>query len=227
MMQHGRWLGAVLVAAVLAVLSTAASAQSPSTPEEAARLRSEWERVREHQDRAIRANAKRIAEMLAREGGTSTDEHQRAERITQERVAGINAGLKGGGRGTQLARAAEKAGPAAAALGELGRAQQEYLGIVTREWAEDRTKLQEATAALEKNVQLINAHVTRATEAALRAAGRVQESGVLETAARIEAAAGQLRELLTARGERERAALEREREQRQRETGERARGQRW
>jgi hypothetical protein len=204
-----------MAAGVLSLLPTTASAGSPSTPEEAARLRSGWEQVREDQARTIRANAKRIAEILAKEGGTSTDEHQRAQRITQERLAGINASLKGGGRGMQLG------------LDELGKAQQEYLGIVAGEWAEDRKKLQDATMALEKNVQLLNAHLTRATEAALAAARRVQESGVLEKAARIEAAAGELRELLTARGERERAALEREREQRQRETGERARGQRW
>jgi hypothetical protein len=226
-MHHGRCLAAVMAAGALCLLPTAASAGSPSTHEEAARLRSEWEQVREHQERTIRANAVRIAEILANEGGTSTDEQQRAERITQERVASITASLKGGGRGTQLARAAEKASPAAAALGELGKAQQEYLGTAAREWAEDRQKLREATLAQEKNVQRINAHLTRTAEAALAAARRAQESGVLEKAARIEAAAGELRELLTARGERERAALEREREQRQREAGERARGQRW
>jgi hypothetical protein len=182
-MHHRRWLGAVMAAGVLSLLPTPASAGSPSTPEEAARLESGWEQAREQQARTIRANARRIAEILAKEGGTSTDEHQRAQRVTQERVAG--------------------------------------------EWAEDRKKLQDATMALDKNVQLANAHLTRATEAALAAAGRVHASGVLEKAARIEAAAGELRELLTARAERERAALEREREQRQRETGERARGQRW
>jgi hypothetical protein len=214
-MHHRRCLAAVMAAGALCLLPTAASAGSPSTHEEAARLRSEWEQVREHQERTIRANAVRIAEILANEGGTSTDEQQRAERITQERVASITASLKGGGRGTQLA------------LGELGKAQQEYLGTAAREWAEDRQKLREATLAQEKNVQRINAHLTRTAEAALAAARRAQESGVLEKAARIEAAAGELRELLTARGERERAALEREREQRQREAGERARGQRW
>jgi len=225
-MHHGRCLGAVMAAGALCLLPTAASAGSPS-PEEAARLRSEWEQVREHQERTIRASAARIAEILAKEGGNSTDEQQRAERITQERLASISASLKGGGRGTQLARAAEKASPAAAALGELGKAQQEYLGTAAREWAEDRKKLREATLAQEKNGQLVNARLTRTAEAALAAARRAQESGVLEKAARIEAATGELRELLTARAERERAALEREREQRQRETGERARGQRW
>jgi hypothetical protein len=224
-MHHGRCLGAVMAVGVLALLSTAVWAGSSSTPEESARLRTEWEQVREHQERTIRANAKRIAEILAKEGGTSTDEQQRAERITQERLAGICASLKGVGR--DAARAAEKAGHDAAALDELGRAQAEYLAGVTRRWAEDRRKLQDATVALDKNVQLSNTHVTRATEAALAAAGRVQASGVLEKAARSEAAAGEIRALLTARGERERAALERDREQREREAGERARGQRW
>jgi hypothetical protein len=227
-MHPGRCLGAVMAAAVLSLLPAALTAGSLETPEEAARLRQEWEQVRERQARTIRDNAPRIAAILAKEGGAAIDdERQRAQRITQERVAGIDTRLKGGGRGRQLARAAERAGDAAAALGELGQAQDEYLALVTREWAEERKKLRDATVALEKNAQLVTSHLTRATEAALAAAGRVQESGVLEKAARSEAAAGEIRELLTARGERERAALEREREQRQRETGERARQQRW
>jgi hypothetical protein len=225
--QPRRCLGAVMAAGMLFLLPDALTAGSPSTPEEAARLRREWDQARERQARTIRDNAERIAAILAQEGGAATDEGQRAQRITQERVAGIDASLKGSGRGRQLARAAEKAGDAAAALGELGQAQDEYLATATRAWAEERGKLQDATAALEKNAQLTATHLTRATEAALAAAGRVAESGVLERAARSEAAAREIRELLTARAERERAALEREREQRQRETGERARGQRW
>jgi hypothetical protein len=225
-MHHGRCLGAVLAAGVLVLLPTPVTAESPSTPEEAARLGREWDQARERQARTLRDNAQRIAAILAKEGGASTDEHQRAQRITQERVAGIDTTLTGGGRGRQLARAAEKVSDAAA-LRELGRGQDEYLGIATREGAEERKRLQDATVALEKNAQLVTSHLTRATEAALAAAGRVPESRVLEKAARSEAAAGEIRELLTARGERERAALEREREQRQRETGERARGQRW
>jgi hypothetical protein len=217
----------MMAVVVLSLLPTAGSAGSPSTPEETARLKSEWEQVRENQERTIRDNAKRIAGILAKEGGASTDEEQRAEKITQERVAGINAGLKDGGKGKQLAQAAEKAGSEAVALVELYKAQDEYLGIVTRGWAEDRQKFQEANTTLQKNLLLINSHLAKATEAALAASGRVHESGVLEKAAQSEAAAREIRELLTARWERERAALEREREQRQRETGERARGQRW
>jgi hypothetical protein len=226
-MHPGRCLGAVIALVVLSLLPTAGSAGSPSTPDEAVRLRSEWEQVRENQERAIRDNAKQIAAILAKEGGASTDEQQRAEKITQERIAGINADLEGGGKGKPLAQTAEKAGNEAAALAELYKAQDEYLGIVTREWAEDRKKLQEANTALEKNWGLINSHLARATEAALAASRRVQESGVLEKAAQSEAAAREIRELLTARAERERAALEREREQRERETAERARRQRW
>jgi hypothetical protein len=226
-MHHGRSLGAVMAVGVLFLLPAALTAGSPSTPEDAARLRQEWDQVHERQARTIRDNAQRLAAILAREGGAATDDLQRAQRITQERVAGIDSSLKGGARGRQLARAVEKAGDAAAAVGELGQAQDEYLALATRAWAEERRKLQDATAALEKNTQLTATHLTRATEAALAAAGRVAESGVLEKAARSEAAARDVRELLTARGERERAALEREREQRQREAGERARGQRW
>ena len=52
----------------------------------------------------------------------------------------------------------------------------------------------------------------------------MEQSGVLEKVARIEAGASETRERLSARWERERAVREREREQREREAGERARG---
>jgi hypothetical protein len=97
----------------------------------------------------------------------------------------------------------------------------------TREWrpdGEERKKLTDAFAALQKNLALAGASMATAAEAAVAMTTQVRDSGLLEKIARVEAAAGEGRERLSARWELERAARERQREQREREAGERARG---
>lgn len=230
---HGRpgrrCLGIMMALLVMSLIPIPGWAASPSSPEEEARLKREWEQVRENQERTIRDNEKRIAEIYGKAQGISADGERRAEKITQDRVAGVKASLKGGSKGKGLAQTAEKAGSEARTLVEMYKAQDEYLGFVTREWAEgtERKKLKEANTALQKNIELINAHVARLTEAAGATSTRVGQSGVLEKVAQSEAAAREVGERLSARWERERAAREREREHREREAGERARGQRW
>ena len=138
----------------------------------------------------------------------------------------ITASLKGGGKGKQLAQMAEHVVRESKGLAELSTAQEEYIDSVTREWGkggEERMKLQAASRALQQNMERTNSYLSTATEAAGAVATRVQQSGVLEKAAQVNAAAKESGERLSARWERERAAREREREQREREAGERAR----
>ena len=185
-------------------------------------LSAEWEKMRESYDSKLRAHEKRIAEIEARERGIPADQEKRADTITRERVKGIRASLKGGGKGKSLADSAEQAATGAAALVDLYREQSEHLDIVTAEWGAEgaeRRKLRDAMATLQKSLERSNASLTAATEAAGPTATRLQESGVLERVARIEEAGERLR----ARWLRERAAQERQREQREREAAERAR----
>jgi len=231
-MHHGkpgrRCLGTIMAFLMVSLIPIPGSAGSPSSQEEEARRRNEWDKVRENHERTIRRNEKRIADISTKEGGVSSDEETRAARITQERVAGIKASLKDGGRGKSLAQTAEKAGSEAGTLVELYKAQDEYLRIVTSEWAEgaDRKYLQEANTALQKNIEVINSHLAQVIEAAQATSTRIRQSGVLEKAVQSEAAAREAGERLSARWERDRAALAREREQREREAGERARERR-
>jgi hypothetical protein len=186
-------------------------------------LAGEWEKMRESYDNTLRAHEKRIAEIEAKERGVPADQEERADKITRDRITGIRASLKGGGKGKSLADAAEKASGDARAPVDLYREQSGYLDIVTSEWGAEgaeRKKLREAMATLQKNLKRINANLARAAEATTT---RVQQSGVLEKAARIGAAASEAGERLRARWQREHAAREREREQREREAAERAR----
>ena len=226
--QPGRRLGTMMAFLVISLIPLPGSAESPASPEEEARLRSEWEAVRENQERTIKDNENRIAEIYAKERAASVDQEQRAAKITQDRLAGVKASLRAGGEGSRLTDTAEKAGSDARALVEMYKAQDEYLGIVTGEWGEgaERRMLQAASTALRKNIELIHSYLARATEAAGAASTRVRQSAVLEKAARSEATAREAEERLSARWERERAAREREREQREREAGERARERR-
>ncbi len=226
--QPGRRLGTMMAFLVIWLIPIPGSAGSPASPEEEARLRSEWEKVRENQERTIKDNENRIAEIYAKERGASVDQEQRAGKITQDRLAGVKASLRAGGEGSRLADTAEKAGSDARALVEIYKAQVEYLGIVTGEWGEgaERRTLQAARTALQKNIELIHSYLARVTEAAGAASTRVRQSAVLEKAARSETTAREAEERLSARWERERAAREREREQREREAGERARERR-
>jgi hypothetical protein len=185
-------------------------------------LAGEWENMRESYDNTLRAHAKRIAEIEARERGVPVDPEKRAEKITRDRITGIKGSLKGGGKARSLAETAEKASGDARSLTDMYREQGEYLGLVISEWGTEgteRKKLRESIPTLQKNLESVNANLARAIEDAETTTTRVPRSGVLEKVARIEAA-----EKERARWLREQAALERERQQRERGAAERERG---
>jgi len=188
----------------------------------------ELDRMRESYDTKLSVYRKRITEIEAKGRGASADPGKRADGITRDRIADIRASLKGGvGATRRLAELAEKASGDAKALVDVYKGQSEHLDVVTSEWGADgteRKKLREAITALQKNLTLARTNLEVATEAAGAMMIRVEQSGVLDKVARIEAGASEARERLSARWERERAVREREREQREREAGERARG---
>jgi len=200
-------------------------AGSPSSPEEDASLRKEWEKVRAIQERTIRDNQKRLGEIYGRAGGP--DEEKRAEKATRDRVA-ANASLRDGGKGQVLAQTAETAGRDGGGLAGLYSAQHEYLDRAIGEWESgaERKNLQTAISLLQRNLERAAAHLTRASEAADGISTQLGQSGVLDKVTQIETAAKEAGERLSARWELERAARERERQQREREAGERAREQR-
>jgi hypothetical protein len=178
--------------------------------------------MRESYDNKLKAHAKRIAEVEARERGVPADQEKRADKITRDRISGIKGSLKGGGKARSLANTAEKAPRDARALIEVSREQGEYLDIVMSEWRAEgpgRRKLRDSIATLPKNLEHANANLARAIDVAEAMTGRVPESGLPEKAGRIEAA-----EKERARWLREQAALERERQQRERSAAERERG---
>lgn len=185
-------------------------------------LAGEWEDMREGYDSKLKAHARRIAEVEARERGVPADQEKRADKITRDRISGTKASLKGGGKARTLVDTAEKASGDPRALIDVYREQGEYLDIVIGEWGTEgaeRKKLRESIATLQKNLESANASLARAIEVANATARRVQESGLPEKAGRIEAA-----EKERARWLREQAALERERQQRERAAAERERG---
>jgi hypothetical protein len=185
-------------------------------------LAGEWETLRESYDNKLRAHARRIAEIEARERGVPADQEKRADKITRDRITGIKGSLKGGGKARSLADTAERASGDATALIDMYREQGEYLDIVMSEWrteGAERRKLRESIAALPKNLGRANANLARAIELAETTTMRVQQSDVLEKIARIEAEAKE-----RARWQHERAVRERERQQREREAAERERG---
>ena len=185
-------------------------------------LAGEWENMRESYDNTLRAHAKRIAEIEARERGVPVDPEKRAEKITRDRITGIKGSLKGGGKARSLADAAERASGDARAVIDVDREQGAYLDIVMSEWraeGAERRMLREALATLAKNLERANTNLVRAIEVAETTTLRVPQSGVLEKVGRIEAA-----EKERARWLREQATLERERQQRERGAAERERG---
>ena len=188
----------------------------------------ELERMRESYESKLRAHQKRISEIEAKGRGASADPGKRADGITRDRIADIRAALKGGvGATRRLAELAEKASGDAKALVDVYKGQSEHLDVVTSEWGADgteRKEQREAITALQKNLTLARTNLEVATEAAGAMMIRVEQSGLLEKVARIQAGASEARERLSAQWERERALREREREQREREAGERARG---
>jgi hypothetical protein len=133
-----------------------------------------------------------------------------------------------GDTGTKLAEMAETAITDGRVSAELSRMLEQYVARATREWRDGggRVKVQEASRLLQTNTERINTSLTTATEAAETMSIRIRESGLLEKAAHLEAAAKDTGARLAARWERERAAREREREQRERDAAERAREQR-
>lgn len=182
-------------------------------------LAGEWENMRESYDNTLRAHARRIAEIEAKERGVP---EKRADKITRDRITGIKGSLKGGGKARSLADTAERASGDARALIDVYREQGEYLDIVMSEWraeGAERRKLRESTATLQKNFERANANLAGAIEVVETTTMRVPRSGVLEKVARIEAEAKE-----RARWQLERAARERERQQREREAAERERG---
>jgi hypothetical protein len=198
----------------------------PVSPEEDAAFRSEWEKLRANQERAIRDNEKPLAEIRGPEGGAGAA--ARLEKITRDRIVAARAALKGSGKGPVLAQMAETASGSAGALAEVYRAQTEYVdGAMTERAAGAEAKqIQEATALLQTNMERARANLARATEAGDAMTLRLSQSGVLEKVAQIETTAKDAGARLAARWELERAARERDREQREREAGERARQQR-
>jgi hypothetical protein len=185
-------------------------------------LAGEWENMRESYDNTFKAQAKRIAEIEARERGVPVDPEKRADKITRDRITGITGSLTGGGKARSLADAAARASGDARALLDVSREQGAYLDIVMSEWraeGAERRMLREALATLAKNLERANTNLVRAIEVAETTTLRVPQSGVLEKVGRIEAT-----EKERARWLREQAALERDRQQRERGAAERERG---
>jgi hypothetical protein len=206
------------MALLLLLAPVPGSAGPPVSPEEDAAFRSEWERLRANQEKAL-------AGTRGPEGGA---DDARREKLTRDRIAAASAALTGGGKGPVLAQMAETAGASAGALAEVYRAQTEYVHGALAEGADgaEARRTQEATALLQTNLERTKANLGRATEAGQAMTLRLSQSGVLEKVARLETIARDAGARLAARWELERAARERDREQREREAGERARQQR-
>lgn len=202
-----------LVAGLLLALSAVSNARA-----------GEWETISESYGNAIKANEKRIGEITAKE--RAVPDHQRADKITSDKVASVRTLLKNSGKAKSLADAAEKASAeGATALTDLSREQAEYLAVIGGEWGADgaeRKKLREAMAAAQKNLERANASLTKAA----RTDASRSPSEVLEKAARIDATVTEAGNRLRARWQNEQAARERETKQREREAGERARSAR-
>jgi len=177
--------------------------------------------IRSNYESTLKANEKRIQEIEARERGMA-DPQQRAEKITQDKVAALRNSLKGDRTGKVLADAADKAANDPSAMADLSRESSKYLNVALSDWGAEgaeRKRLREAMAAAQKNIESINTNLTRAAGAT----ATVPAVHALEKAARIEAAMNEAADRLQARWQREQAAREREAKQREREAAERAR----
>jgi hypothetical protein len=175
--------------------------------------------IRGNYESALKANEKRIQEIEARERGIA-DPQQRAEKITQDKVTALRSALKGDRTGKVLADAADKAANDPNAMADLSKESSKYLDAALSDWGAggaERRRLREAMAASQKNIEGIEANLTRAAKAT------VPSSDALEKAARIEAAVNEAGERLRARWQLEQAAREREAKQREREAAERTR----
>ena len=223
---HRRYRSTVVPFLLILLLAGSGWAGRPPSEEEEARVRREWEEVRENYERVLKGHERRLADIDAKEGGRAASREVRAEKITRERAAGTMAARTDGAKGGALAQKAPTTMPPATMSGEIDKAPAEYVERAIGEWREggERTALREATTVLQKNATLISSYLAAVTEAVQAMSMRVRQSGVLDKAAQLEAAAREAGERLSARWERERAARERERTQREREAGERARG---
>lgn len=181
----------------------------------------ELDAIRSNYESALKTNEKRIQEIEARERGIA-DPQQRAEKITQDKVAALRNSLKGDRMGKVLADAADKAANDPSAMADLSKESSKYLDAALSDWGAEgpeRKRLREAMADAQKNVESINANLTRAA-GAIATAPAVD---ALEKAARIEGAVNEAADRLQARWQREQAARERDAQQREREAAERAR----
>ena len=195
-------------------LALALSAVSGATADE-------WERISESYGNAIKANEKRIQEIEAKERGIS-DQQQRAEKITRDKIAASRAALKGGDKGRSLADAAEKTSGDAKALNDLSREQSNYLDAATSDWGADgpeRKRLRDNAAAAQKNLERVSADLARAAKALENA----RSTEAFEKAARIEASVNEAADRLLAKWQLDQAARERDAKQREREAAERTR----
>jgi len=177
--------------------------------------------IRSNYESTLKANEKRIQEIEARERGMA-DPQQRAEKITQDKVAALRNSLKGDRTGRVLADAADKAANDPSAMADLSKESSKYLDAALSDWGAEgpeRKRLREAMADAQKNVESINANLTRAAGATATAPA----VDALEKAARIEGAVNEAADRLQARWQREQAARERDAQQREREAAERAR----
>ncbi len=212
-MRHGGYVrrGLLLLAGslVLPLVGT-----SDAVPDELDAIRSNYES-------ALKANEKRIQEIEARERGMA-DPQQRAEKITQDKVAALRNSLKGDRMGKVLADGADKAANDPSAMADLSKESSKDLDAALSDWGaegSERKRLREATAAAQKNIESINANLTRAAGVT----ATVPAVDALEKATRIEAAVNEAADRLQARWQREQAARDREAKQREREAAERAR----
>ncbi len=181
----------------------------------------ELDAIRSNYESALKTNEKRIQEIEARERGIA-DPQQRAEKVTQDKVAALRNSLKGDRMGKVLADAADKAANDPSAMADLSKESSKYLDAALSDWGAEgpeRKRLREAMAAAQKNVESINANLTRAAGAT----AAVPPVDALEKAARIEGAVNEAADRLQARWQREQAARERDAQQREREAAERAR----
>ncbi|HKZ08729.1 MAG TPA: hypothetical protein VJU81_24885 [Methylomirabilota bacterium] len=160
----------------------------------------EWEAARDNLEAAVRAQATRIAELEARERGVR-DPERRAEKITRDRAASLEAVFKGG---------------------RIPPDPAQRLAAVTNEWRADgpeRRALREGLATLQKNLERANASLGRTTDVAEAASHRLARSGLLQKFRRLED-----EERARVQWQLDQAARERDRLQRERQAGERERG---
>jgi hypothetical protein len=178
----------------------------------------DWETLRETYDGAVKAQARRIGEIEARERGSPAEKR---EKITRDRIAGLE-GFTKGGRARSLIDAAQKVPGNPKALVDLSREQGEYLDAAAREWraeGSERRAFRESLATVQKNLDGANARLGRAIEIAGTTGTWLPQSGVLEKLGQMEAEAK-----ARASWQREQAARDRERQERERQAAERERG---